>query len=150
MEGKEVAGGPTTATAADFGSGGDSDDNGDCGSSLLSFLYSSLCRERVGSERGRDGKREKGCRGFCGLRPNPVGVRGKALVREKGEVDARRARGRATIITVGGLVAGAVVGSAVENWLQVDIVPFFGIHSPAVIISEFILFSQFLVSLYLR
>ncbi|CAA6656022.1 unnamed protein product [Spirodela intermedia] len=49
-----------------------------------------------------------------------------------------------------GLVAGAVVGSVVEQWLQVDIVPFFGIHSPAVIVSEFILFSQFLVSLYLR
>ncbi|THG00598.1 hypothetical protein TEA_008266 [Camellia sinensis var. sinensis] len=40
--------------------------------------------------------------------------------------------GKATLITIGGLVAGAVVGSVVENWLQVDIVPFFGIHSPAV------------------
>ncbi|GFY94565.1 chaperone [Actinidia rufa] len=40
--------------------------------------------------------------------------------------------GKATVITIGGLVAGAVVGSAVENWLQVDIVPFLGIHSPAV------------------
>ncbi|CAA7391452.1 unnamed protein product [Spirodela intermedia] len=58
--------------------------------------------------------------------------------------------GKATLITAGGLVAGAVVGSVVEQWLQVDIVPFFGIHSPAVIVSEFILFSQFLVSLYLR
>ncbi|KAK2665617.1 hypothetical protein Ddye_004191 [Dipteronia dyeriana] len=58
--------------------------------------------------------------------------------------------GKATVITVGGLVAGAVVGSAVENWLQVDIVPFLGLHSPASIVSEIILFSQFLVSLYLR
>lgn len=58
--------------------------------------------------------------------------------------------GKATVITIGGLVAGAAVGSVVENWLQVDIVPFFSIHSPAVIVSEFILFSQFLVSLYLR
>ncbi|KAJ6825276.1 protein CHAPERONE-LIKE PROTEIN OF POR1, chloroplastic [Iris pallida] len=58
--------------------------------------------------------------------------------------------GKATLITVGGLVVAAVVGSAVEQWLQVDGVPFFGIHSPAVIVSEFILFSQFLVSLYLR
>lgn len=47
-------------------------------------------------------------------------------------------------------MAGAVVGSAVENWLQVDIVPFMGIHTPATVVSEFILFSQFLVSLYLR
>ncbi|GMY05401.1 protein CHAPERONE-LIKE PROTEIN OF POR1, chloroplastic [Fagus crenata] len=58
--------------------------------------------------------------------------------------------GKATLITLGGLVAGAVVGSAVENWLQVDIVPFLGIHSPAAVISEFVLFSQLLVSLYLR
>lgn len=58
--------------------------------------------------------------------------------------------GKATIITIGGLVAGAVVGSAVESWLQVDIVPFLGINSPAAVISEFILFSQFLVSLCLR
>ncbi|KAM7260375.1 hypothetical protein ACFE04_016116 [Oxalis oulophora] len=57
--------------------------------------------------------------------------------------------GKATVITMGGLVAGAVVGSAVENWLQVDIVPLFGIHTPATVISEFILLSQFLVSLYL-
>ncbi|KAL5561240.1 hypothetical protein UlMin_030987 [Ulmus minor] len=57
--------------------------------------------------------------------------------------------GKATIITIGGLVAGAVVGSTIENWLQVDIVPFLGLHSPAAVVSEFILFSQFLVSLYL-
>ena len=40
--------------------------------------------------------------------------------------------GKATIITIGGLAAGAVVGSVVENWLQVDIVPFLGIHSLSV------------------
>ncbi|CAM8976050.1 unnamed protein product [Rhodiola kirilowii] len=58
--------------------------------------------------------------------------------------------GKATLITVEGLVAGAVVGSVVENWLQVDIVPFLGVHSPAAVVSEFILVSQLLVSLYLR
>uniref|UniRef100_A0A7C8ZNC4 Uncharacterized protein n=1 Tax=Opuntia streptacantha TaxID=393608 RepID=A0A7C8ZNC4_OPUST len=58
--------------------------------------------------------------------------------------------GKAAVITLGGLVAGAVVGSAVENWLQVDIVPFLGLHSPAAVVSEFIILSQFLVSLYLR
>ena len=58
--------------------------------------------------------------------------------------------GKATVITIGGLAAGAVVGSAVENLLQVDVVPFLGLHSPAAVVSEFILFSQFLVSLYLR
>lgn len=63
---------------------------------------------------------------------------------------AVRIAGKATVITIGGLVAGAVVGSAVESWLQVDVVPFLGINSPAAVISEFILFSQFLVSLCLR
>ncbi|CAN0878815.1 Protein CHAPERONE-LIKE PROTEIN OF POR1, chloroplastic [Linum grandiflorum] len=58
--------------------------------------------------------------------------------------------GKAAVITLGGLVAGAVVGSAVESWLQVDIVPFLGLHSPAAVISEFIIVSQFLVSVYLR
>ncbi|GMI88049.1 hypothetical protein like AT2G20920 [Hibiscus trionum] len=58
--------------------------------------------------------------------------------------------GKATLLTIGGLVAGAMVGSAVENWLQVDVVPFLGIHSPATVVSEFILFSQLLVSLFLR
>ncbi|KDP33296.1 hypothetical protein JCGZ_13083 [Jatropha curcas] len=58
--------------------------------------------------------------------------------------------GKATVIALGGLVAGAVVGSAVESWLQVDIVPFLGLHSPAAVVSEFILFSQLLISLYLR
>ncbi|RZC54980.1 hypothetical protein C5167_013832 [Papaver somniferum] len=57
--------------------------------------------------------------------------------------------GKATLITIGGLVVGAVAGSAIENFLQVDIIPFIGIRSPAVIVSEIIVFSQFLVSLYL-
>ncbi|WOL10785.1 hypothetical protein Cni_G19544 [Canna indica] len=58
--------------------------------------------------------------------------------------------GKAAAITIGGLVVGAAIGWAVEQWLQVDIVPFYGIHSPAVVVSEFILFFQFLMSLYLR
>ncbi len=57
--------------------------------------------------------------------------------------------GKSVLITIGGLVAGAVAGSAVESWLQVEIVPFLGLHSPAAVITEFILFSQFLVTLYL-
>jgi Protein CHAPERONE-LIKE PROTEIN OF POR1-like len=58
--------------------------------------------------------------------------------------------GKAALITVGSLVVGAVIGSTVESLLQVDVVPFFGIRSPAVIISEFVLFSQLVTSLYLR
>ncbi|KAF9616135.1 hypothetical protein IFM89_028601 [Coptis chinensis] len=45
--------------------------------------------------------------------------------------------GKSTVITIGGLVVGVVVGSAVENWLHVDIVPFFGIHSPAVVVENY-------------
>ncbi|CAH9106889.1 unnamed protein product [Cuscuta epithymum] len=58
--------------------------------------------------------------------------------------------GKASLVTIGGLVAGAMVGSAVESWLQVDIVPFLGIHNPATLVAEFILLSQFLVSLYIK
>ncbi|CAH2061654.1 unnamed protein product [Thlaspi arvense] len=58
--------------------------------------------------------------------------------------------GKAAAITAGGLVVGAVVGSTVESWLHVDVVPFLGLHSPAAVVTEFIVFSQFLVSLCLR
>ncbi|VVB08571.1 unnamed protein product [Arabis nemorensis] len=58
--------------------------------------------------------------------------------------------GKAVAITAGGLVVGAVVGSTIESWLHVDVVPFLGLHSPAALVSEFIVFSQFLVSLCLR
>jgi hypothetical protein len=58
--------------------------------------------------------------------------------------------GKAAAVTVGGLVAGAVLGGVVESWLQVDIVPLFGIRSPAVVVSEFVLLSQWLSSLYLQ
>lgn len=47
-------------------------------------------------------------------------------------------------------MAGALVGGLVESWLRVDIVPVFGIGSPAVVVSEFVLFSLWFSSLYLR
>ncbi|RXH87676.1 hypothetical protein DVH24_034576 [Malus domestica] len=58
--------------------------------------------------------------------------------------------GKATIITVGGLVAGAVVGSAVENFLQVDIVPFLGIHSPVAVDPQNPISLKFLYSATIR
>lgn len=58
--------------------------------------------------------------------------------------------GKAAALTVAGLVAGAVLGGAVESWLRVDLIPVFGIDSPAVIVSEFVLVSLWLSSLYLR
>ncbi|XP_007041765.2 PREDICTED: protein CHAPERONE-LIKE PROTEIN OF POR1, chloroplastic isoform X1 [Theobroma cacao] len=56
--------------------------------------------------------------------------------------------GKATVITIGGLVAGAVVGSAVETWLQVDVVPFFGIHSPATVVTMSLLLSYCIHALW--
>lgn len=58
--------------------------------------------------------------------------------------------GKAAALTLGGLVAGAVLGGAVESWLRVDLIPVFGIGSPAVVVSEFVLISLWLSSLYLR
>ncbi|CAK9232760.1 unnamed protein product [Sphagnum jensenii] len=58
--------------------------------------------------------------------------------------------GKATLITVAGLFVGAGLGGLVESWLQVDIVPVLGIGSPAVVVSEFVLFSLWASSLYLR
>lgn len=58
--------------------------------------------------------------------------------------------GKASLITVGGLVSGALLGGLVESWLRVDIVPVFGIGSPAIVVSEFVLFSLWFSSLYLR
>ncbi|KAI5057828.1 hypothetical protein GOP47_0027843 [Adiantum capillus-veneris] len=58
--------------------------------------------------------------------------------------------GKAAALTLAGLVTGAIVGGAVESWLRVDIIPVFGISSPAVVVSEFVLISLWLSSLYLR
>lgn len=58
--------------------------------------------------------------------------------------------GKAAALTLGGLVAGAILGGAVESWLRVDLIPVLGISSPATVVSEFVLFSLWLSSLYLR
>ncbi len=58
--------------------------------------------------------------------------------------------GKATLITVAGMVVGAGLGGLVESWLRVDIVPVLGIGSPTVVVSEFVLFSLWASSLYLR
>ncbi|KAL0733485.1 hypothetical protein Bca4012_009695 [Brassica carinata] len=43
---------------------------------------------------------------------------------------------KAVAVTAGGLVVGPVVGSAVESWLHVDVVPFLGLHSPAAVYGQ--------------
>ncbi|KAH7330959.1 hypothetical protein KP509_20G010000 [Ceratopteris richardii] len=58
--------------------------------------------------------------------------------------------GKAAAITLASLTTGAIVGGAVESWLRVDLIPVLGIGSPAVLISEFVLLSLWLSSLYLR
>eukprot|EP00850_Spirogloea_muscicola_P004191 SM000018S03556 [mRNA] locus=s18:80:1049:+ [translate_table: standard] len=58
--------------------------------------------------------------------------------------------GKASFMTTGGLVAGALLGSVVEAWLRVDIFPVLGIGSPAVVVSEFAFLSLWFTSLYLR
>lgn len=44
--------------------------------------------------------------------------------------------GRSFAIALLGLIAGSLLGSVLESYLQVDIVPFLGIDSPAVIVSS--------------
>eukprot|EP00250_Pteridium_aquilinum_P002568 c12792_g1_i1 orf=229-1185(-) len=58
--------------------------------------------------------------------------------------------GKAAALTLAGLIAGAVVGGAVESWLRVDLIPVFGIGSPSAVVSEFVLISLWLSSLFLR
>lgn len=58
--------------------------------------------------------------------------------------------GKSSLITVGGVVVGAIVGGVVESWLRVDIFPVLGISSPSVIVSEFTFLSLWLTSAYLR
>eukprot|EP00245_Coleochaete_scutata_P005510 TRINITY_DN19139_c0_g1_i1.p1 TRINITY_DN19139_c0_g1~~TRINITY_DN19139_c0_g1_i1.p1 ORF type:complete len:329 (-),score=55.10 TRINITY_DN19139_c0_g1_i1:807-1721(-) len=58
--------------------------------------------------------------------------------------------GKASVITIGGLVLGATLGNVIESWLRVDIVPVLGVSSPSVIVGEFVLLILCLVSLYVR
>eukprot|EP00249_Psilotum_nudum_P010533 c22596_g1_i1 orf=385-1356(+) len=50
----------------------------------------------------------------------------------------------AATITVFALIVGAVLGGAVESWLQVDVIPLFGNRSLAVVVSECVLLSCWL------
>jgi len=45
--------------------------------------------------------------------------------------------GRSVAFTMGGLLVGIVLGSAIEALLRVDIAPFLGIHSPGMVVGEF-------------
>eukprot|EP00271_Cylindrocystis_brebissonii_P010282 TRINITY_DN26432_c0_g1_i1.p1 TRINITY_DN26432_c0_g1~~TRINITY_DN26432_c0_g1_i1.p1 ORF type:complete len:300 (+),score=45.60 TRINITY_DN26432_c0_g1_i1:319-1218(+) len=58
--------------------------------------------------------------------------------------------GKASLLTLGGVLAGALVGTLAESWLRVDIFPVLGVSSPAVLVSEFAFLSLWLSSAYLR
>lgn len=45
--------------------------------------------------------------------------------------------GRAALYSVSGLVVGVVLGSLLETWARVDIVPILGMGSPGVFVGEF-------------
>lgn len=57
------------------------------------------------------------------------------VLRDRKRLDLVRAGG----ITVAGLIVGAVVGSALQSWLRVDIVPIGSFSSPGIFVGEFAL-----------
>jgi hypothetical protein len=46
---------------------------------------------------------------------------------------------KAAGLTVGGLIVGTLVGSAVESWLRVDLIPLGSLSSPGTVVGEFAL-----------
>lgn len=57
--------------------------------------------------------------------------------------------GKAAGLTVGVLFAGALLGTAVQSWLRVDIVPLGSFSSPGVFVTEVIIFLLALAALFL-
>jgi len=47
--------------------------------------------------------------------------------------------GKAGALAIGGLIAGSLLGSGIESWLRVDIVPLGSLSSPGVVVGEFAL-----------
>jgi len=45
--------------------------------------------------------------------------------------------GRAVAITAGGLAVGTLIGSGVEALVRVDLAPFLGVHSPAMVVGQY-------------
>merc|ERR1712207_58834 len=45
--------------------------------------------------------------------------------------------GRAVAITAGGLPVGTLIGSGVEALVRVDLAPFLGVHSPAMVVGQY-------------
>jgi len=52
-------------------------------------------------------------------------------------------------LTIAGLAVGTLLGSALQSWLRVDIVPIGGLHSPSVLVAEFSILSMWLTAFFL-
>ncbi|KAI3434875.1 hypothetical protein D9Q98_002929 [Chlorella vulgaris] len=57
--------------------------------------------------------------------------------------------GRAVALSLAGLVAGTLVGAAVQSWLRVDIIPLGSLASPGILVGEFSLAGLAAVVLFL-
>lgn len=57
--------------------------------------------------------------------------------------------GKAAALAVAGLIAGTLLGSAVEGWLRVDLVPLGSLSSPGVVVGEFALAGLWAVAFFL-
>ncbi|GAX79759.1 hypothetical protein CEUSTIGMA_g7200.t1 [Chlamydomonas eustigma] len=57
--------------------------------------------------------------------------------------------GKAVALSIGGLVVGALIGTAVQNWLRVDIVPLGAFQSPGVFCTEFVIVGLLMGCLFL-
>lgn len=53
------------------------------------------------------------------------------------------------IVAILGLVVGTILGSGLESWLRVDIVPLLGISNPATVVGSFSLFGLYLAMMFL-
>jgi len=57
--------------------------------------------------------------------------------------------GKAAGLSFACLMAGAIIGSGVQGWLRVDIVPLGGFQSPGVFVTEFVMITLLLGTLFL-
>ncbi len=57
--------------------------------------------------------------------------------------------GKAGALAIAGLIAGSLLGSGIESWLRVDIVPLGSLSSPGIVVGEFALAGLWAVTFFL-
>jgi hypothetical protein len=57
--------------------------------------------------------------------------------------------GKAGLLAIAGLVVGSLLGSGIESWLRVDIVPLGSLSSPGIVVGEFALAGLWAVAFFL-